>query len=753
MNVRAIVGLAGLALLVAVSTAHAQQKPEDLLQSARYAEEVRGDLTAAVRVYQSIVRDFPEHRSVAATALVRLGRAYETLGDAEAQQAAYQRVLSDYSDQAQAAAQARAQLATLQSDNRVARRLGIVTRQVWPDAAGGRPGRPDVGSISPDGRYLAFTDWIAGFGGDPMLRGHADLAVFDTETGRSRLLTDRPPQTVSSTYVESMAWSADGERLAYTAWNEGFEHQELHVLRSDGSDDHILVANDQMPNVRPMAWSQDGDFIVSLFQGWDEIRRIGLVSTEDGRVQILKTLGTHDPWPLSLSPDGKYVVYDYPQADGETEHDVFILATDGSSEERLVSHSADDERPFWTPDGGRVVFLSDRSGRRGLYSLEVRDGRPAGDPELVRPDVGPMVTLGFSRTGALYYRLQVNVSDVHVAELDLNGAATLSESTLLTERFEGTNGYPSWSPDGRRIAYFSHRGQGLGLHVVVKTLDTGEENNFAIPFALPRQGAHSPEWSADGRHLLIEGIGIGVVDDPRRVSYRLDLETGEVAREPFLRDYVGRTDGGSASFATAAQSEALRAAGVRMLPAPKNEMRAFRDGDEPLRPGEKLMWVNNGGVGRVSPGGDVENIGPTGHVHTWALSPDGTQLAWAIAQDTILQSNRLLIMPVTGGAIRELTRLPRPPELGDQPPEIVTVKWTPDGKSLLYDVRWPAEPAREPELWQVGVEGGTPERLDVSVELNRLRLHPDGKRVAFWTQEARTEIWLMEGFSWQDSGR
>ena len=126
---------------------------------------------------------------------------------------------------------------------------------------------------------------------------------------------------------------------------------------------------------------------------------------------------------------------------------------------------------------------------------------------------------------------------------------------------------------------------------------------------------------------------------------------------------------------------------------------------------------------------------------------------WAIAQDSIIQSNMLLIMPVTGGEIRELARVPRPPELAERAPEIVTVRWTPDGKWLLYNVQWPAEPAREPELWRVAAEGGAPKRLDVSLDMQRASLHPDGSRVAFWTQEERTEIWLMEGFPWQDSGR
>ena len=125
MKVRVTLGLVGMALLIAVSPAHGQERPEDLLQSGRYAEEVEGDLRAALRIFQSIVSDFPEHRAVVATALVRIGRAFETLGEAGARQA-YQRVLNDYPGQAEAAAEARARLASLQPESGTDRTFALL---------------------------------------------------------------------------------------------------------------------------------------------------------------------------------------------------------------------------------------------------------------------------------------------------------------------------------------------------------------------------------------------------------------------------------------------------------------------------------------------------------------------------------------------------------------------------------------------------------------------------------------------------
>lgn len=795
-----VIMIVGAILALAPETSVAQSG-YDLFQQALVKERADGNIEEAILLYQRIVRDFTADRALAARALVQLGRSYEKLGSTEAR-SAYERVLREYADQGEMAAEAGTRLAAMNRDVTDADERGIVARQLWANAAGG-----DIQSLSPDGRYLAFVDWSAGFGGDSTLRGHADLAIFDITSGRSRLVTNRPSQMEIDTYIADPIWSADGAYLAYTLWDITWAHQQLHIVRPDGTGDRILVANDELPRIRPMAWSPNGDFVVCVIRGWDNMRSIAIVSVKDGSVRVLKTLGQHTPWPLSLSPDGRYVVYDYWQAEGTTKHDVFLLATDGSSEIRLISHTADDERPFWTPDGQRVVFLSDRSGRRSLWAVRVKDGHAEGDPELVRPDVGQMVTLGFSRAGGLYYRLPIRVSDIHVADIDLTGDGSISSPTPLTDRFVGTNGGPAWSPDGKQIAYLSLRGAGGygSPHAVVKSLETGEERAFALPFPTFASGLR-PTWTSDGRHLLIEGgewVG-------SRVSYRLNIATGKVRREAFLRDPRGMagcfgTDG-TCTFITDAQGASLRTAGLRLIGQRGSDiLKRFRDGEETLRPGERILWVRNG-VRRLLPGGETETechgypVSPRGHMHTWELSPDGTQLAFAMAADSSRSvSNLLLVMPISGDEARLADQDRRGLEaclaqrrggrpdaellyrslVGSYPDdidelarveadqEIFLVRWTPDGKKLLFAVSDMDEEQVRGEhvvhgLWQVSVDGGPSKRLSVSGEptgvcrdrcFADMSFSPDGSHIAFSSVETRAEIWMMEGFPWQDASR
>lgn len=97
----------------------------------------------------------------------------------------------------------------------IASAQGIVNRQVW---AG--PEVDDEGGVSPDGRYLTYTDWNTG-----------DLAVRDLATGENHHLTQNGKWT--GEYAEVSVPSADGKQVAYGWFNGSF--WELRVMVIDGS--------------------------------------------------------------------------------------------------------------------------------------------------------------------------------------------------------------------------------------------------------------------------------------------------------------------------------------------------------------------------------------------------------------------------------------------------------------------------------------------------------------------------------------
>ncbi len=733
-----------------------QQTPEELLQSALYKLQLEGDLRGAIDIFRALVDDFPKHRAVAARALVQLGLAHETLGSTEAERA-YQRVLRDYPDQVAAADQARARLATLRPQFTAAAD-GWVDRRRWVTANDW----VFSGSVSPDGHSIAFVDWggISGAGHNAF----GELMVHDTRTAEYRLIV---PTSETNGYVQRGIWSRDGQRLAFSTW--GPDHQFLHAVNADGSGHRVVTDNPQHAAIWPGAWSASGDFIVSFIRGWDYVRRIGLVSVDDGSVRILKTLqapvrggGGGLQMNLSLSPDDRYVAYSYPDVSGDGGN-LFVLAVDGSGEERIAPNAARDAYPHWTPDGDRIVFVSDRSGRTGLWAVEVVNGRAVHPPELIRSDVGSIALMGFTEEGSLSYQRFVSESDIHVAEVDWELGDFAGEAVPLSDRFVGTNGRATWSPDGSRIAYLSRRaGSGMqdAFFLVVKSLQDGAERDIELTMRLHRDTR--PEWSADGRYVLFSARSTG--------AYRIDVETGEVTRERFRRDWAGHWREQRGRFVSARQSERLRSMGIRIVG--QRDHRRYRTGDEPLRAGEKLLWVRDGirwirsldceGVARRPrsecsvydwiPGDHgmmVEWEVDEGEFGGWELSPDATMLAYVQAPDPDSFPNVLWVWPLTGGEPREVARTE------GEGAWIPAVRWTPDGRHLLF-VTIENREVRDFKLSRVALNGGQPEPIDLPIDLmqlGELTFMSGGTRIAFPVASQGREIWTLSGFPWDDGAR
>jgi dipeptidyl aminopeptidase/acylaminoacyl peptidase len=368
------------------------QDQEWQFQEAIHLMETKGDYPAAIRLFEEVVKG--SGRTLAARSLLYRGICYEKLGREEAQKA-YQRLIREFPDQATEVAQARAQLAALSPTGA----LGVAVRQVWSPTEG--PMTDILGAPSPDGRYLAFTHWET-----------ANLAVYDLSSGEKRDLTDGGTWMEPDQWADWSIWSPDGERIAYAWFNK--DQEELRIVGVGGSEPRVLYRDEEVQFIRPHTWSRDGKSILAWLEKEEGPNEMVLISVADGSVRMLKS-----PAPasikMSLSPDGRYVVYDVPAKEYVGKGDIFLLATDGSREVRLVEHPANDYGPVWAPDGKTVVFASDRAGTVGVWLTQVVDGKPTGVVDRVKRDMGKILPMGFTRNGALYYGLGAGMHDVYAA--------------------------------------------------------------------------------------------------------------------------------------------------------------------------------------------------------------------------------------------------------------------------------------------------------------------------------------------------
>ncbi len=688
-----------LTLMVAAVLGTAQPKnPDAALGAARHLEEAEGNYPAAIEAYKKFLARYGRDRALAAKALVRMGQCYEKLGDAEARKA-YERVVRDFGDQKDLAETARARLVALERARGLSHPPGITLRKVWVGGKGWLEGSP-----SPDGRYHSFADWETG-----------DLAVRDLATGENRRLTNKGSWDDSSEYAEASVISCDGRQIAY-GWYNKEDYYELRVSGIDGSKPRAVYRDKELGfYVEPYQWTADGKQILAALQKSKEEMRIALIPVGGEPVRVLKTLA-HYPWHASLSPDGRFLVYDVPGQADVRERDIFLLSIEGGQEIPLVRHPADDFGPVWMPDGKKVLFISDRTGNNGFWAVDVVEGKPQGIPQLLKDGVGRVVRPnGFTRQGAFYYSTSTGMEDVYVTELDPSEGKILRQPVPVAPRFVGSNSAPSWSPDGRRLAYYSRHRYGLAGDaptLVILSVETGEAKD--VPVKLSQ--VHYPvRWFPDGKSVLV-----GAWESPKRdqvAFYRVDIATGD---HRLVRSSPGpgpvcselSPDGRTFFFFTGGEPK-LRGGVIA---------RDIETGEE--REIARVPYLDGSGWSRA------------------AVSPDGRFLAFRSPVDAAPWT-ALRLVPATGGELRELYRF-RQSETSNTD----ELAWTPDGRNVLF-VRGTGKDGM-PELWRIPVSGGEPQRTVLSMEGMRLVApHPDGRHVAFESgslNRGPNELWVLENF-------
>lgn len=157
------------------------------------------------------------------------------------------------------------------------------------------------------------------------------------------------------------------------------------------------------------------------------------------------------------SADGKTLAF-CGQRNGN--FDIYTIPAAGGEETRLTTAEGLDDGPEYSPDGKYIYFNSIRSGLMQIWRM-----KPDGSgQEQVTPDDGynnwfPHLSPDGQRMVFLTYEKSV---EGHPANKDvmlrIMSLAT-GKITMLTKLFggQGTINVPSWSPDGRRLAFVSYQ--------------------------------------------------------------------------------------------------------------------------------------------------------------------------------------------------------------------------------------------------------------------------------------------------------
>ena len=183
--------------------------------------------------------------------------------------------------------------------------------------------------------------------------------------------------------------------------------------------------------------------------------------------------------------------------------EIYVMNIDGKNPRNLTTHPGFDFSPAWSPDGQRIAFLSLRKKEDGLYVMDA-DGKnqrylahmPQHGHAAWSPD-GKQIAFGC----AVGRR-----TDICVIDADGGKPRNLTLHPFGNPLHPFDDEHPTWSPDGRQIAFTSNRESGVGIFVMDSD---GNNQRRLTPL---RTWDSRPAWSPDGKQIAFQSSNNNNVD-------------------------------------------------------------------------------------------------------------------------------------------------------------------------------------------------------------------------------------------------
>ena len=322
------------------------------------------------------------------------------------------------------------------------------------------PGSHHSATFSPDGERIAFLN-----------SGAASVVQVWVKN-----LAQGDPLQITFGGVDAVRprWSARNDQIVFERRGQGIWSVPLPL----GGGEHLIIEDGRNANL-----SRDGSQLVFMRQGalW--------TARADGSEQHRVAGSPNRCFALdsapAFSPDGRWLAFFCAQAGRNG--DIWVIPAAGGQARKLTFDERETAGPVWTADGRSILFSSAREGSLTLWRVR----SSGGVPQPVTTGAGEDIEPAISMDGRKLIYTNVRTSWSVMLRDPVSGAA----KELLSQR--ETIGFPTFSPDGERIAFFRHVNGEPQLFVV--STDTG-----AIRQVTGTRGEENvfPEWSVDGGSLF-----------------------------------------------------------------------------------------------------------------------------------------------------------------------------------------------------------------------------------------------------------
>ena len=230
--------------------------------------------------------------------------------------------------------------------------------------------------------------------------GNPEIYSMNADSSEEKRLTN------NNAYELMPIFSPDGKKIAFVSDRDG--NPEIYVMNSDGTEQKRLTtatSYDYSPT-----WSPDGT-------------KLAFISNRE----IISTTNSNGVSKISYK--------------------IYTMNVDGTEQKKISESSVDDEAPKWSPDGGRILFVSKREGNNEVYVMNI-DG--TNTVKLTNSKYSIMPNWSPDGKKIVYRGNENGNPEVYIMNSDGTSKIKITNNLVAGES-------PFWSPDGSKIVFVSKR--------------------------------------------------------------------------------------------------------------------------------------------------------------------------------------------------------------------------------------------------------------------------------------------------------
>jgi Tol biopolymer transport system component len=377
------------------------------------------------------------------------------------------------------------------------------------------PGFEGPPSLSPDGNSVAFSSE------DPAHPGQSHIFIKAVRREALRRLTDSPDSD------SNPAWSPDGADIAFVRQGKGV----FRVSQLGGPERKIADRGNRV------GWAPDGKSV--LIRDRVDDRPFGIsqvfLRNLDRRRLTQPSSGTGD-FSFAVSPDGTTLAFTRFLRNGVS--DVYVVPMSGGEPQRRTNWSCPMGNIIWAPGGRDLIYNVGYSYPLSLWRIPARGSRvERGQPVLLPTNANsPTISTPAPGQPARLAFLTIQ-ADINLRLIDLEAPRSGAAFESVQALFDSTVvEYPgSFSHDGARIAFTSQRtGEPEAGDAPQLWVARRDNTGLRQLTKLRSPEVRAPSWSPDGRRIAFEASidgnsDIFVIDadggEPKRLTVEASIDS------------------------------------------------------------------------------------------------------------------------------------------------------------------------------------------------------------------------------------